>query len=459
MDYRLRHQALHNNQVLVGALVVLTIFFLGSGIAQENVIFMLLSLGLLPLVLIYLHPYLGIVFSWAAFFLVPYEALRTSIPLLSSPMMLIASFSLGLGLIRLTIRRIQLPKSNLYLPIFLWAGVLVMFWLIGHGPRMSTLVRWYLQGMWGFPLVLLLVRTPYHAKVVLWAFLALNVLVALRALPSALASGALTFDAQVYVPELRTEVGTGFHLPQINALAWPLLGSIAVTSGVGTKTRVISGLGAAVILVVIVASGFGTPLITLMGALVWVFVAGSWSKQGSSRLLFLLLGTAAMMVVLNWSGVEAQLYRITSGNDTSVSVRIDAMGRGVESFLASPLAGWGAWYSQDLSFAPPGTQVYGGHNSVLEIGVRFGLLGLVPLLFLFVKIGSNLFRLGRKSLAPIDHAIVTGIQGTYVAYVVQGLVSVSIGIITWDSVFWFLLGLSTLWLSWLDTGTYDRLVA
>ncbi|MHB8624636.1 MAG: O-antigen ligase family protein [Aggregatilineales bacterium] len=432
---------------------IVAAILIGNAVATNNTLVLLPALGILPVILILQRPYISLIFAWAAFIFLPYDLLRTPIPFLASPLMVVVLAGLGIGIMKLATRRIALPRSNIYVPIGLWIGTMGFFVLIQHGPGISTLAQWYVRGMWGVPLVLLTVRTPRQAKVVLLCFFGLLVASFIPTIPAVLASGAIGFSENVSFSNLRTELNAGFHLPTIAALVWPLLYCIAIQNNISKRLRFLSATCAIIILLIIISSGFGSPVVTLFAGFVVSTIITVWNANQQRRLTLIPAIVLLSIALYNLNGVQVQLNRIISGDDASVNSRFGQIQPGIEAFLNSPIVGWG--FQEDLS--SPSNPQYGGHSTLLNVAVGFGLIGLLPMLLLFTVLGIDLIRLGKKSLVPLDRALVTGLQGVFCAYVAQGITAVSFGLITLDSAFWFLMAFALLWLSWLKTSQYSRL--
>ncbi|HEX3053636.1 MAG TPA: O-antigen ligase family protein [Aggregatilineaceae bacterium] len=437
------------------ALVAVLAVMMGRGIATQNYLFPVFALTLPLGVLALRAPYQGLALALALFFLYPSQQFSSPIPFFDSPLMLLASLLVADGIFKIVLFHETSSRSPVYVPMLMWAGMLILFVVVQHGNRVATSAQGYLQGMWTFAVVILTIKTPRQAAVALIAFYVALIILVVRALPAALSSEALTFEQQVVVQDLRVETGVNFHLPQMAALAWPVLFSLAISSKIPSKLRIMSILLVAAITILIISSGFGTPYITLIAAFVTLVGYQVIFRRTGSIWQTVLIGAVMFFVLFNTGGAVAQLQRIGNPQDASVQGRLDAMGPGLEAFLERPIMGWGDYKPND---APEGVFVYSGHNSFLEIAVRYGLLGLAPVIFMFGTIGRSIFQLSRKPLRPVDQALVNGTLATSVAYVIQGMISVSIGIITWDTVFWFFIGLNILWLYWIDTGKFETLV-
>lgn len=430
-------------------------FLAGQGIGSQNYLFVLLALTLPMGILVLRTPHLAFGLAWFLYFVLPYQALRISIPIFDSPLMVLAILLVAAEILKVVVFHEVVPQNPVYLPMVLWAGVLILFVAIQHGNRIATSTQWYLQGMWTFVVAILTIKTPRQAGVVLLAFYVALLVPVTRALPDAFSSAGLTFGQTVQVQDLRSETGVSFHLPQMAALAWSIPASLAMSSMIPLTLRIASMMAVIAMTILIISSGFGTPYITLSVAFVGVVVFQLAFRRTGSIGQTVLISLAMFWVLVNISGALSQLERISDPNDASVQARRAAMGPGLQAFLHKPLAGWGDY---DISDAPSYVFVYSGHSSFVEIAVRYGLLGLIPITLLFSTMGYSLIQLAKKTLKPMDRAIVNGIIATFSAYIIQGMISVSIGIITWDTVFWFFMGLAVLWLSWLDTGKFEKLV-
>lgn len=432
------------------------------------------AFGVLALGLLLRWPVTGLVLAWMVMILVPYGALQLALPVFDSPLMIVAALTLALGLGRLAIKRETLVYSDLYVPMAIWAGVLVLFALIGHGPDAATRAQWTLQGTWAFFLVVLVVKTPRQARTALLALVLPLAGLALLWTSGMISTQGLSLGTSqgLFVSRARGLwignaarsgfggvllglFGTGgWQTFTMMAMIWPILFSVAI-NGSGWRLRVAAGLVSTLVFLPVLLSSYGNAILIVAEGAVFVLVSSLRRLSLREWLLAVILG--GVLSALVWFSASGQyaVQRVLSGTDPSIMARQAAVQQGLLAFRDSPLIGWGA---HNHVFVTPGGHYLAVHSSFVRAAYESGLMYLVPLGILLFRAGQNILRLSQKTLAREDRAILIGVQAVFGSYVLQGLVSGSMGIIGIDSVFWLCMGLVTVWLCWLDGGIHHRLI-
>lgn len=461
---------------IVGVAVsLLMVWQFGATIVQGHYAVLFVPFGVLMLSLVLHQPIMGLVWVWVIMVLMPYGSVTLPLPVVDSPAMIVGFLTLALALARLMTRREPLIPSNLYGPMVVWAGVLILFAIIGHGPSAAYRAQWTLQGTWAFFLVILMVRTPRQAQSVLLALMLSFIVLALLWLPGMLPTGGLSLagssdEYSRYARNLWAEYSTplsfgeslivlfstsGWQTFNLMAMVWPILFSLAI-SGSSRRLRWGAGLCSILILLPVLLSSYGVPLLMIPeGA---VFVLAFTMRRSSLRhwSMAVILLSVLGGLILYTTGGQYIIQRVSSGSDPSVISRQAAWQQGIGAFLARPLVGWGAY---NYVYATSSGHLLLGHSSFVSAAYEYGLIYLLPLAILLFRLGQNLVRLGRKGLTANDRAVVIGIQALFAVYIVQGFASGSMGHIGIDSAFWLCMGLVTVWLHWLESKTYDGLVA
>lgn len=432
------------------------------------------AFGLLTFSLMLRQPVIGLVLAWTILVLVPYGSFRLPLPIFDSPLMIVASLTLVLGFGHLVTKKERVLSSNVYIPMGLWAGVLILFALIEHGPDAATRAQWTLQGTWGFFLVILVVRTPYHARSVVLALLVPFVALALLWLPAMLTTGGLSLDRSGdYVASSARHLwaisstqsspsyrlldlfGTGaWQTFTLMAMVWPVIFSFAL-NGSHRFWRLVAGIISIALFVTILLSSYGNAAIIVIEGVLFVLLF-SLRKSPLRIWIFaiLLVGALGALILFTSSG-QAAIQRVLSGSDPSLVSREVAWQHGLRAFASNPLMGWGAY---NYAYITPSGYYLLGHGSFIPAAYEYGLIYLIPMAILLGRLGLNVFRLGQKARSQNDRAAVIGIQALFLSYIVQGFISGSMGIIGIDSVFWLCMGLVTVWLHWSESEMYHGLI-
>lgn len=458
--------------IVLGSLPL--VWYFGTRIAQGSyAIPVSVAFGILAFVPVLHQPVIGLVLAWMVMVLIPYDLLRLPLPVLDSPLMIVAFLTLAVGLGRVVTRRQAIVPSNLYALMAAWAAVLIAFALIGHGPAATYRAQWTLQGTWSFVLVILVVKTPRQARAVVLVLVLSFVLLALIWLPGMLSSGGLSRTGSPrefgnYARNIwsRNVVRSGFGESLIGsfgtggsitfrmiAMVWPILFSASLNAST-RRLRWAAGLCSLVILASVLLSSYIVALIIIAAGTLFVLAltkSRSWRFWITAAIL---LGALSVLIMYTTGG-QYMIQRLLSGNDPSYIGRQFAWQQGIRAFLARPLIGWGAYNRMHMTSS--GHWLH-GHSSFIPAAYEYGLAYLVPLAVLIFRLGRNLVRLSHKRLVADDRAALIGIQALFGTYIVLGFVNDTIGHIGSDSVFWLCMGLATVWLHWSKTKTWDTLV-
>lgn len=401
-------------------------------------------------------PATGLVLAWGLYFLVPPDALPFPIPVMDSLLMVVASGTLLSGILRTLNYDESFPSSSAYAPILLWVGLWIIWLATGYGNDISREFEWTIKGMWPLAVVVFTVRTPHHAAAVLLSFSAFALVMILKDFPVDTILDRVQLASGQAVPQVTRDYGS-IQSVQISALIWPLFASVGLTASVGRTLRLLAIIGATVLFASVLASGYAMPYVTLFTGFATIMTIKFLNrKPGDSFLFPALLGVVLLFLLLNSVGAVSQIERLENPEeDASGEVRIQKIETNIEGFLKRPVLGWGVWSPENT---PSGTYRAGNHHAVTDLAVKFGLVGLLSFFAMLSAIGLTMYRLLQQDLVPLDRAVVRGIFGSFVSYVVAGFVSVSIGHISWDTVFWFFVGLTITWSYWLTHETHETLL-
>jgi O-antigen ligase len=142
--------------------------------------------------------------------------------------------------------------------------------------------------------------------------------------------------------------------------------------------------------------------------------------------------------------------------DPSASYRIAGFKRGVEAFRANPLIGFGAYYGEGS-----GAERYRaiGHNTFITAAYEYGLLFLLPFLWLLFRVGKEYIRLVRRVTRPLEKGIAIGMLASFLAAFITGFITPVFMESGQDAIIWVFIGLMTVWNYWLDRDPDAELIS
>jgi hypothetical protein len=455
-----------------GALLVA--FWVGREVASENMLPFLAAIGLLAMGLLVRSPILGLYIAYPLMFLVPFGSLWFDFPVFNSPLDIVITSTVGLAAARLLTRYRRLPTSQLYAPMVACAGVLGLYTAIGYGEVTSFRLYRFVQGLWPFILVVLLVDTPTRMRKVLIAALGSLVILSILWLPGLVAGGryaAITGAGAGYIrslasPEEMSSIGLtevalasfgslGYLTLVAIALAAPVLGSVAFLT-TGDWQRRLGWLGFVLCAGAILLSTYGAAVAALLVGTVVMFLLGlryaaaadDQTRRGHRTLR--LAAAIALLVGLAFLAPQglATLNRLANPfEDASASARISALRQGIGAFLSRPLVGYGAFNRPVMTDTG---YWLSGHNSYVVAAYEFGLVYIVPLFLLLLRIGQGCQRLIIRTTRSVERALAIGMTASFVTALITGFLTPVLGEPGQDAVFWFFVGVMTVWNDWLD---------
>lgn len=176
---------------------------------------------------------------------------------------------------------------------------------------------------------------------------------------------------------------------------------------------------------------------TLFGcvALAFTFTRSSWIGLLTSSVVIITLTNrkllapfAVAIVVLFLLLPDSYQQRVTSIWDPHFRTnvyRLEAIDAGWRIFKDNPVVGVGSIDMQEiyLQYKRPEAKYIHGHmhNTVLQVAVSVGLVGLIPFCFLFVSFYRLIIGNMRAKLPPLERAWVIGSLGALTGFVVNGL--------------------------------------
>jgi hypothetical protein len=417
------------------------------------------------------RPIAGLLLAYPLFFFAPLDQLRVAdLPLLNSPLNFLVLASAALGAVHWLAQPWVIPRARLLLPLAACAAVIVVNMAFREPAVGQVRLASLLLAMWPFVLTVLLVRTPAQAGLVLRIVLACVVGFCLLFLPLLLTVGARTGLQEVgaaargvTVSLAGGELSLNYLLALTFATTVPVFVAVAWYRGLPPVQRVIAGGCAVLVLVTLFLSGYASaPLGALVGAAAVPLVASLGDgRQRSLRMLYsLAVGSVLLTVLLTAllsytaQGQLLLLRILNPEQDFSGWVRLLAMRDGLLAFAANPVFGWGP--SSVVRFQ--GGYMLAGHTTYIMAAYEYGLLYIVPFLWLLLEMTRASLSLIDRVRRPVERALLIGFVGSMVVVLVLGfLTEVFDGIIPL-SVVWLFIGLATVWRQWLDEGQTAALI-
>jgi O-antigen ligase len=440
---------------------------IGSGGIQARI----LVLGIVPVVTILFRPIIGLYACYFLLLIVPYTDQRLDIPVFHSPLQMVAMVAVAGALLQHVASRRSLPKSRLYLPLALVIALYIMFAAVQHGDVPAVRAYDFLAGTWPLVLILLLVDTPRRARNVLFGMLSATVILTVLWLPGLISLSTAGLDAR-YVVEPGATAGTPAVslLGAVGSLSVQTLVALALVApvllGIGLSTprwRVPSLLGFIVLGVTIFAATYASAVATLIvGTITTVglfLLPMGRARPARVRGALIVIPVIILLAAIGLSLKPGQdaLYRLTNPrNDISGSSRITSLEEGWHAFLEEPLIGQGAY---NTYYVTAGGWVLGGHNTFGVMAYEYGLLLLLPFLWMLWAMGRELTCLLREAVTPVERGLGVGFLASLVAAIVTGFLTPTFAQVFQDTILWTLVGLAIVWNNWKAADAEATLVA
>ena len=432
------------------------------------------ALGLLALPLVAREPIFAFYVSTPV--LILFRNLEVSIPfpIFSSPVDLLVTIGVGLGVIGLVVRRVSLPRSPIYFPIGMFVVVAVVQTLIVHSGNAlhEVALGKVIRGMWPFGLIVLGLRTPRQARYLLIVLFG-TIFVALLVWLPGFAYAAVTNNLILIRTENFTAIGTPvvdwslrwglrtylFVVPVATLVSFPLayialvpryrIFSVGLLITVAIFTLFSSIASSVVSLMISALITFGLLFISqleMQGARARRHVSSNLIWSIITGLIFFFLLQA---IFTNVPYASQTLKRIQNpADDVSGATRLELLRQTTRTFLSDPIfgnnSGEGIWH--------------GGHDSLITYAANWGLLFSVPyLLALTTGVFILLYLLHlRKNKA--EKALLIGIIACIIANILSSITTPNILELFADMLNWTFIGLAVVWHSWIkenpDTALY-----
>lgn len=452
--------------VVIAGGFLLFLVFTGKILSTGSDTAVMLVIGIVGIVVISFRPMAGMYVCYALLLIVPVTDMRMNVPLFRSPLQAIAFITIAAALLRFPGADRRLPRSKIYLPLAVVVALFAMFVLVQHGDTPGKRFYDFLAGMWPLPLILLLVDTARKARNVLLGLCAAGVGLTILWLPGLLAlsasrSGQLGEQIRTGRALIGFENNPGAvsllgvfgslsvqTLVALALIAPVLLGIIFSTRG----WRIIALFGFITISLTVFTATIASAVVTLavgsLSMMVFYAVPNARPDPGKVRAIIngiLLIFLAAVIGLSLPPGQRAVERIFNPRNDVSGEIRLVSLEQGWYAFLERPLIGHGP---ADYDRFTPGGYVLKGHNTFGVMAYEYGLVLLIPFLWLLVAIGRELWRLLRSATSSPQAGVAAGFLAAFAAACVTGFATPTFAQVFQDTVLWTFVGLAIVWNNW-----------
>jgi hypothetical protein len=443
---------------------------IGRFLARGGALPVVAALGLAAAIVIAYRPRIGLYACYPLLLLVPYDSLRLDFPIFHSPLQIVAMLTLGIAVVRALLNRGPLPRSRVFPAIGICILVLAVYAMAGHGPAAGERLQRFLQDLWPLVLIPLLVRSPRQARNVLLALCGSMLGLTLLWLPGLLtlarlgdlsvirtAAGGLIQEPALTISLL----GSAGSLSYLTLVAMALVAPVLLALGMaGPRWVLWLGCYAMLALTVLIATYASAVVALAAGSLVAVAiltVSPAHIGRRSHGLLTLLPFVVPLLLFASALPVAQEtITRLLHPTlDPGGSVHVLALTQGLGAFLSRPLTGFGA---VDVTVVSPTGWLLAGHNSFVVMAYEFGLVLLLPFVWLLVRVGRDYVGLLRRANPGVEQAIGAGLIASFTAAIVTGFITPVFGDVMQDSVIWTFAGLAIVWNSWKRTDQRASLV-
>ncbi len=380
-------------------------------------------------------------------------------PLLSSPTDLLVSIGVLFVIVQTALFRRNVPRTWLYLPIMLFAGVALAQALALHAgsPVHTGHLTKLIRGMWPFPMLILGLHTPRQARNVLIALLGTMLAATLLWLPGflyAAVNNDLTLLRAANAPRtgnflidltLTNSLRTYLFIVPLGTLAAIPLAFVVM----GRRLRPVSFLALLMITLIVLASSIASGIVGLIQAIFVLLILSAWfrPRQKDGRPDRRIVRTAitvggfvvVMLLVIAYVPIAAHTFDrvLELQTDASGSARLKLLDQAFAVFLESPLIG----YQQ-------GNYWYGGHDSILTMLANWGLAFSLPYLLTLFWAAWAMYRLAQRRARPVEQALLVGMAACVIANILVSVATPNLIELFADLIIWSFLGLLVVWMEW-----------
>lgn len=456
--------------IFVAALLVM-LPLLGKSLAQGSNLPVLAVFLLVILIIVAPEPIRGVYLAYPLLLLIPFGVFRTNYPILNSPLDIVVSITLLIGVARLAVKKNSLAKSPLYLPLIVCTAILTLYVLIGHGDYATFRLFRFIQGLWPFVLLILTLDTPRQARNAILVVLLSMTILAILWLPGLVTAGEFG-GGMIRKSTQIAESGAAGGLMAFSfrqsaamlsfltlvamALIVPILLCLAITF---KKHRILILFALAILTSAVLWASYASAVVTLFAGFLLTFAFFTITGVAPRKyllvcLLVIALAIAFFIMVLP-QGAQTFERVLNPSKDLSGAGRILEIKHGIQAFKSNVWIGYG-------SYSKP-TQIPSGitlepHSTFVPMAYEFGLLFLIPFLWLLFRVAQGYYKLLKRTSKPIERALVIGMAASFGAAIITAWATPVFMEPGQDAIIWFFIGLMTVWNHWLDKNPDSVLV-
>ena len=414
-------------------------------------------------------PEIALYLAFPALLFIPYE-FRLPIPVIGSVFGLLLLYSMIVWLLSVRQRGQRIPPTRFGAALWLFVIILLAYGILGWGDPEAAQFRakFYILGLWSLVLPLLIINTPLKARWLIITAYGTLLAVAITVGYTMIIHGPSIQYSDSRLVQMRylaqQEYGGSFvNYLVLTAIAitFPVHLSLFLDIHIRRTTRLLFLLISVFMVFVILASSYTSPIVTLLigvGFLLFFKIRRPNQLSHFFPILpFIAVGVLIFTMLHLFPGLLSSFDRLLNlQTDASGAYRSESMIQGVLAFFESPLIGHGAY---NTIVVTRGGNMLGGHNSYIVAAYEFGLIFLLPLVYIILKIVQQFHRLmNRTKDRTIEHSIVQGMFAGVLAALATGFFTPVLGNLAQDSYFWLSVGLMSIWNYWLDENPDARLI-
>lgn len=454
------------------SLTCLLIFLVWTGrsLSRGSSLPILIAIALFALIIIFPEPIRGLYLAYPIMFLIPYGTLWFDFPLFNSPLDVVVILTFTFGALRFARHKKSLPKSGgIYILLLICIAILSAYALVGHGEVAGFRLFRFVQGLWPFVLVVLLVESPRQARNVLISLLVTFVLLSVMWLPGLITAGKVggnlirsAHEAQ-RLDEGVAKISLSYASTNLSYLTLLAIAFVAIMSLGWTLTvkmnRLLLSAGSLLLCAVVLWASYASAVVALIAGVVLILLIMMLSRTigitSAIPWLLLIVAAIAIFILVLPQGRTTFERIVNPSEDPSGSSRMWAFTQGVKAFRANPLTGYGA-YNRPTTVSRG--LVLAGHNTFIVMAYEFGLLFMLPYVALFFMIARGFYKLISRTGKRGDKGLAVGMAASIGAAVVTGFITLVFLEPAQDAILWLFVGLMTVWNNWLDNNPEARLV-
>jgi cell division protein FtsW (lipid II flippase) len=190
-------------------------------------------------------------------------------------------------------------------------------------------------------------------------------------------------------------------------------------------------------------------------AFLFFFITKIVPRRYSVVFILVIVVSISFFVLVLPQGQQTFDRVIKPSEDLSGAARVLEINSGIQAFGANVWIGYGAY--SDVTYTPSGIEM-SSHSTFLPMAYQFGLLFLIPFLWLLFTIAQGYYRLVRRASRTIDKALAIGMAASFGAALITAWATPVFMEPGQDAIIWFFIGLMAVWNHWLNTNPDSVLV-